>query len=195
MRRAISNSTTSPLFVGLVASGSVHLGLLALLAAGFSLKNPAVSVTEIAFIERAAPKSTAPVTAAVPVKTAPVAKPVEVSPELPVSETPETVSDVAAMESSAGIRSYEAEVAGILNARKHYPEAARRLRQQGRVKMAFEIDRNGRVLSVAMIEGSPYSILNEAAQKLVQEIKNFKAFPDGIQAQVWKFTVPIEYKM
>lgn len=189
-----------------LASGSIHLGLLAFLSLGLATKStPILDRTEISFIEVGAPVKmrtpTAPRVvrppAAVVVKSSPST---EIQPRPAEAEEAPTAdqsiqAEVGSTEFQVGVSSYEAEVATMLNSRKRYPEAARRLRQQGRVKMTFEVDRSGTVLSVTLVEPSTHTLLNEAAQKLVNEIKSFKAFPDNIKAQVWKFTVPIEYKM
>lgn len=90
---------------------------------------------------------------------------------------------------------YISKIAWTLNQKKEYPDLARRMRQQGKLKVRFILERDGRILNAEVIEQSNYESLNQAAKKLLTEIKSFEPFPQEVTDQQWAVTVPIEYIM
>jgi protein TonB len=120
------------------------------------------------------------------------------SPADSLNTSTEAITDASQAASGNGgeiVNTYAAEVARLLNAQKTYPEVARRMRQQGRVRLQFTLNRDGTVLAVAVLENSPHEILNEAARSLIERIHQFKPFPDDVKAAKMVFTVPLEYTM
>jgi protein TonB len=61
--------------------------------------------------------------------------------------------------------------AAWLAERKRYPETARRHGEQGNVTLRFKVAGDGRVVDVALIEGSGSSALDEAAEALLRDAK------------------------
>lgn len=90
---------------------------------------------------------------------------------------------------------YIAELLQVLNKKRRYPEMARRLRQQGRVLLRFEVLRNGQVLEARVVEESAYESLNRSAQSMIREMQELKPFPDEIKKNRWSFVIPVEFKM
>lgn len=54
-----------------------------------------------------------------------------------------------------------------LAAHKRYPEAARQRGEEGVVGVSFQVDRDGRITSVAIIRSSGSSVLDGAAQDML----------------------------
>ena len=82
---------------------------------------------------------------------------------------------------------YIAELRAFLDKKKKYPALAKKMGQTGLVKIKFEIDRQGRVLSTEIAEASEFESLNKSAKSLIDQVQSFKPFP--------QFIVPIEYKL
>lgn len=90
---------------------------------------------------------------------------------------------------------YLAEVRRILESKKNYPMAARRLGHQGRVIVRFVVGRDGQILEAKITQGSTSDILNRAARSLIENIGGLKPFPTEIRMAEWAVVVPIEYQM
>lgn len=178
-----------PLPFMLALSGSVHLGLA--LALAMTATSQSKQKIEISFIEATAParqnkRKTLELgtqgTRALPEKSEAAIDDSVATEE--VDGTPSPYYDV-----------YASEVARELNRHKVYPEISLKLRQQGRVKVRFHVDRSGSVLMAEILEKSPYDPLNSAAKRLIEEIRSFRPFPEEVKATSMLFEVPIEYTM
>lgn len=90
---------------------------------------------------------------------------------------------------------YLAEVRRILESKKNYPMAARRLGHQGRVIVRFVVGRDGHIIEAKITQGSASDILNRAARSLIENIGGLKPFPSEIRLAEWAVVVPIEYQM
>jgi protein TonB len=90
---------------------------------------------------------------------------------------------------------YLMDVRRLLEAKKEYPMAARRLGHQGRVIVRFVLGRDGRILEAKIVEASRSDILNRAARGLIENLGGLKPFPTEISLAEWAVIVPIEYKM
>lgn len=112
-----------------------------------------------------------------------------------VSEQPQALSTETTQQILDIKTEYISKIAWTLNQKKEYPDLARRMRQQGKLKVRFILERDGRILNAEVIEQSNYESLNQAAKKLLTEIKSFEPFPQGVTDQQWAVTVPIEYIM
>jgi len=81
-----------------------------------------------------------------------------------------------------------------LGAHKRYPEPARRRAEQGRVVVRFTVTRDGQVLDVALVDGSGFPALDEAAQTLIRNAQ-LPAFPASMTTAQVNVTVPIQYSL
>jgi protein TonB len=95
----------------------------------------------------------------------------------------------ATIEISAAWRSALAE---WLQQHKTYPEGARSEGAEGRVTVRFTIDRDGRVLDVALVRSSGAPILDEAAQAMLRGAR-LPPFPPGMTQDRVTVTLPIRY--
>ncbi|MBX3021351.1 MAG: energy transducer TonB [Bdellovibrionales bacterium] len=192
------------LYLCLALSGSVHLGLILLLAWGGVKAYQVLQQVEVSYVAGAT-KSRSHSGPTV-IKTPAIVKAAAENSPAP-SETTTTQSEVTPLVtadvnggglSAEMLKAYEIyalEVASTLNRRKVYPEVSRRLRQQGRVKVRFRVERSGRVMEAEVIESSDFPQLNMAARRLIEEIRSFRPFPEDVKETTWLFTVPIEYTM
>lgn len=164
--------------------------------------NKADDITEVTFlVPKAAKIPAAPVRqpAAPAVLTQP--QTVALAPSSEKVQAPDTAANAAPAAPAAEaaqvevLSAYELEVASRLNALKRYPDAAKRMRQQGRVMVRFKLGRDGHVLAREIVEASPHATLNEAARSLLSQIQEFKPFPAQTTVTSWVFTVPIEYRL
>ncbi len=188
----------------LLASGSVHLGLLALVS-GLSLGlKTDIQPVAIEFIEahqhsvdsvtqnQIRKIQTQKIQKSLAIVESPVVslqKPIEDSPALAASFAA-SAEDIASAKDV-----YISKLSRALNARKHYPEISLKMRQQGRLKVRFLLERDGRILSAELIEMSNFLPLNEAAKNLISEIKKFDPIPMEVAEKQLAVTVPIEYLM
>ncbi len=101
--------------------------------------------------------------------------------------------------SSAALQSAEAkylsEVRRLLESKKNYPMAARRLGHHGRVIVRFVVGRDGQIREAKIVEPSRSDILNRAARSLIENLGGLKPFPLEIRLAEWAVVVPIEYQM
>lgn len=204
----------TPVRSWIVASGLVHLSLIAFFVLGpkfqFHAEKPewvevtllpaqpvAASRAEVFHPVRPNPTPKRRASASEPVASSPTA----VAPVSGGTDAEKSTADSAAtVDASAAaaqevLSSYEMELASRLNALKHYPSSAKRMRQQGRVIVRFKLTRDGQVVSREIVEPCPHQSLNEAATSFLAQIKEFKPFPSNIAVNSWEFTVPIEYRL
>lgn len=114
--------------------------------------------------------------------------------EVPAANS--TDSNSANLQQVASARDlYISKLTRTLNQKKRYPEIARKMRQQGRLKVRFVLERDGRILNAELVETTSFSHLNDAAKTLLSEIKKFDPFPSEVSDKEWAVTVPIEYVM
>lgn len=86
-------------------------------------------------------------------------------------------------------------VRALLEARKEYPMAARRLGHHGRVVVRFVLARSGRIEKAEILKNSSSEILNRAARDLIMGLHEVKPFPEEVALSEWAVVVPIEYQM
>lgn len=91
----------------------------------------------------------------------------------------------------SALERYKYELRLFLESRKVYPETAKRLRQTGRVMVAFKVNSDGALSDVAIEAPAGSELLNRAALDLVKGAPRFKPLPD--QMNEMKVSLPIEY--
>ena len=122
---------------------------------------------------------------AAPVPTAP---PTAVAPALrPASPPPGRVP----RPSSAAIVSWQNSLVAQLERNKRYPPQA--AGEQGTARLAFRIDRHGRVVSSRIVRGSGSAALDEETLALVKRAQPFPAPPVDIADDQLSFVVPVRY--
>lgn len=182
----------------MLASACLHLGLFALLG-GFVF-NTASTIPPVAIELLEVPYSVShPLKNFSTKKSAAVVQHepdefLESDTELSSESKPVQVSATPSQIASAK-ELYISKLFRLLNAKKRYPEISLKMRQQGRLKVRFVLERDGRIASAELVETSNFLPLNEAAKSLLAEIKKFDPLPNEISDQQWAVTVPIEYLM
>jgi protein TonB len=78
---------------------------------------------------------------------------------------------------------------------KIYPKRAKRLKQEGKVVVSFEIAKNGKIKSVSLKDGCSYRRLNNAAIKLLEKIAMFDPIPNELGKNKWAIEIPINYSI
>ncbi|MGD8483286.1 MAG: TonB family protein [Thioalkalispiraceae bacterium] len=81
-----------------------------------------------------------------------------------------------------------------INQNKHYPLAALRMRQQGKVRVSFKLFNNGNVDALQVAQSSGYHSLDKAALLAVERIQPFQPAADYI-AQVKDFQLDIIFQL
>lgn len=76
-----------------------------------------------------------------------------------------------------------------------YPNRAIDRGQEGSVRIAVIIDRDGQVIESSELESSRYSTLNKAAMRAVKKASPFPAMPDEIAGEQFAFSLPIMFKL
>lgn len=78
---------------------------------------------------------------------------------------------------------------------KIYPDFARKMGYQGKALVAFKIDRDGNVLSLAVSQSSGNEILDEAALEAVKEAGPYPPIPKELNKSSLKLKIPITYAL
>ncbi|GAB3092789.1 TonB family protein [Aestuariicella hydrocarbonica] len=76
-----------------------------------------------------------------------------------------------------------------------YPKRAIARGQEGSVRVAVVIDRDGNLKNVAEVESSKHDMLNREALKAVERATPFPKMPDGIDGNEFAFSLPIQFKL
>ncbi|NQE61969.1 energy transducer TonB [Caulobacter sp. RHG1] len=134
----------------------------------------------------ARPASSAPAATALAAKamTATAAKP------------PAGRSDADSVQAHAGSsNSYAARVRAWLESNKTYPKAARARKQQGVVRVAFVIDREGHVLDCRLVTPTGHALLDQEALAMVHRSDPFPTPPHTIKGERIAMDAPVEFSL
>ncbi|PWJ35649.1 energy transducer TonB [Fibrobacter succinogenes] len=131
-----------------------------------------------------------PVTETAPVA---VAEPVVEAPPLPpvVKEPPKPSADSIKMVTRTYLRSLKKQLEQI----KDYPATAKRLKQEGTVRVRFTILADGKIEQIEVSESSRYSSLDNSALEAVANMGKFQPIPKLLEKERWRIEIPIQYKL
>ena len=90
---------------------------------------------------------------------------------------------------------YYAQLAAWLERHKRYPSQARKMRQEGVVRVRFVIDRSGKVLSHRIETSSGHTALDRAASELLRRASPMPAIPASMGRSRLEIVVPIAYRL
>jgi protein TonB len=93
---------------------------------------------------------------------------------------------------------YERKLLAWLEQHKHYPNSARRRRQEDTVTLAFIIDKKGQVLSYEITSPSHYNKLNKAVISMIEKANPLPAIPTEMVVAgtgTLRFSVPIMFTL
>lgn len=118
----------------------------------------------------------------------------------PRVEAPKEASAVAAPkgspEAAARARTtWERSVVMHLGRHKRYPPAARSLRQQGSVSVAFTMDRLGNVVAARVLTSSGSTLLDEEATAVLKRASPLPAPPPSIGGATFELVLPIQFRI
>jgi protein TonB len=82
-----------------------------------------------------------------------------------------------------------------LGRHKRYPPAARSLRQQGSVSVAFTMDRLGNVVAARVLTSSGSTLLDEEATAVLKRASPLPAPPPSIGGATFELVLPIQFRI
>ncbi len=94
-----------------------------------------------------------------------------------------------------GTANYHGKLAAWLNRHKRYPNRARRMRQEGTVKVTFTIDRRGRLLSHRIVARSGHTLLDQEVESMLRRASPLPPFPADMSQSRLTVTVPIRFNL
>jgi periplasmic protein TonB len=92
-------------------------------------------------------------------------------------------------------RSYFALVLARIEAAKHYPPSAARRQMEGDVRVNFQLNPLGELLSDHLVKSSGFHSLDEAALEAIHLAAPYPRFPDKIEAMPESFTVTLSFML
>ncbi|MCF7976747.1 MAG: energy transducer TonB [Chromatiaceae bacterium] len=95
----------------------------------------------------------------------------------------------------ANASNYYGRLATWLTRHKRYPAQARRLRQEGTVKVTFTITRSGRVVSKRIIQSSGYELLDQEVQAMLERASPMPRIPSSLGRSSLTITVPVAFTL
>lgn len=90
---------------------------------------------------------------------------------------------------------YMAQIKRLIEERKEYPLAARRLHVTGKCRVQFILGRRGSVKQVTLVESSGSEFLDNAATRAVSDVGRFPPFPAEIRDEERTFSIPISFRL
>ncbi len=120
----------------------------------------------------------------------PPASPVTVAPATPAAQAP-----APAQSEQQQTDAYSKALQTHLAKFNQYPAEARKQGLEGTVIVHMKLDREGKLLSEEVAQGSGNEILDKAARKMVQAASPYPAMPQDFfaDAKIGEFMVPIVY--
>ena len=107
----------------------------------------------------------------------------------------EDLAPIFSAEAILSRQRYQAELMQWIYKHIRYPRRAIEKEQQGSVRIAVTIDREGVVQQVSEAKSSQYQLLNRAAIKAVNRASPFPPIPEGINGDNFDFTLPIVFRI
>jgi protein TonB len=98
-------------------------------------------------------------------------------------------------EASAALASWRDRLVARLQRAKRYPASAEARNVQGIATLSFTVDRNGRVLSQAIVKSSGHSDLDQEVLTLLQRAQPLPPFPLSMPQSVVHLSVPIRFSV
>ncbi len=131
--------------------------------------------------------------AARPAPTRPSAAPASAS--LAPVQTPGATQAALPAVTAELISAYHRTLLAHLERYRQYPQGARLRREQGVAMVRFTVDRGGRLLALAMDNGSGYPALDEEAIATLRRAEPLPALPAEIAAGQLEFVLPLRFQV
>ncbi|WP_462323150.1 energy transducer TonB, partial [Halochromatium sp.] len=94
-----------------------------------------------------------------------------------------------------GISNYYGRLATWLARHKRYPAQARRLRQEGTVKVTFTITSSGRVVSKRIVQSSGHALLDREVEAMLERASPLPRIPTSLGRKRLTITVPVAFAL
>lgn len=95
----------------------------------------------------------------------------------------------------ASASNYYGRLATWLARHKRYPIQARRLRQEGVVKVTFTIASNGRVVSKQITQSSGHDLLDQEVQAMLKRASPLPRIPSSLGRSSLTVTLPVAFNL
>ncbi|MCK5877632.1 MAG: TonB family protein, partial [Candidatus Marithrix sp.] len=92
-------------------------------------------------------------------------------------------------------RNYRKKLNRLIAQKKTYPRKAKRMGQQGVVRVSFVVLNNGKIRNIKITKSSGSRSLDKAAKKLIQKISGLLPFSKSIKRKQWQFHININYRL
>ncbi|MBE9562419.1 MAG: energy transducer TonB [Proteobacteria bacterium] len=92
-------------------------------------------------------------------------------------------------------RAYRKKLSRLIAQKKTYPRKAKKMGQQGTVRVSFVILANGKIKNIRITKSSGSKSLDKAAKKLIRKISGLLPFGKSIKRKQWSFNQNIKYKL
>jgi len=120
----------------------------------------------------------------------------EVKPqEAPMPAAPLTTAPPRPRPSAAQVATWHRTILLQLERHKGYPAAARERHETGVARLAFSIDRSGRVVTSRIVQSSGSSALDQETLATVRRAQPFPNPPLDMPGETFDFTVPIRFNI
>jgi len=80
-----------------------------------------------------------------------------------------------------------------IRANTKYPTRANELGQGGNLRITLVVDRNGKITHSQFVQGSQYSLLNQAVLEAIKQSTPLPPMPEELTGSSFEFTVPINF--
>jgi periplasmic protein TonB len=132
-----------------------------------------------------------------PATPADIALPEPKPPEKVEEERPPAPRTTARVEGGAPrvAPSWQADLVRHLQQYKRYPSGSQAKREQGVVLLSFSVDRNGRVLTRRIVQGSGHADLDQEVMEMIMRAQPLPAFPPSMTQAKLDLTVPIRFSL
>jgi len=144
------------------------------------------------------PSPTAPESAAPATPPAPEPEPEVAVREAPISDEDEDDEEALpafTAESLLANQRYFSNLNLLIRRNLEYPRRSVQRGQEGNMRIAVELDRNGNLLRAEFLEESSHSLLNRAAMNTIERLAPFPPIPASISGNRHEFTIPITFEL
>ncbi|ACX96975.1 TonB family protein [Halothiobacillus neapolitanus] len=90
---------------------------------------------------------------------------------------------------------YQSALAEAIEREKFYPSLARRLNQQGLIRVGFTVLADGRITNIHLVEPSAATALNQGAIEAIKRVGQFKPIPPALGIQSMDLNISLIYKL
>lgn len=110
-----------------------------------------------------------------------------------VEEDEEDDEPILTAESLRAQQTYFSSLLRGIQSQTEYPRRALQRNQEGEVRVSVIINREGRVISIEVLEESRHGLLNRAALDAIERAAPFPEVPSAIQGRYYEFAVPFNF--